>query len=115
MARGRWVCVGRGHGATCRLEHPRRCEKVYPEQENLLSEPTFEPVTNVADAEDHHGEEAPWGATWKCLTPHMRGAGGSLGVSYNTLGPGRIGGLFHWHLREDEVFYVLSGRGAPVR
>jgi uncharacterized cupin superfamily protein len=41
----------------------------------------------------------------------MRAAGGSLGVVQNTLPPGSVGCPFHWHAREDEVFFVLSGRG----
>jgi uncharacterized cupin superfamily protein len=71
----------------------------------------FDPVTNLDEAPTEGGGEAPWGATWKVLTPHMRAAGGSLGVVQNTLPPGNVGCPFHWHAREDEVFFVLSGRG----
>jgi uncharacterized cupin superfamily protein len=41
----------------------------------------------------------------------MRPRGGSLGVNYMRVAPGRTACPFHHHLREDEVFYVLSGRG----
>ncbi|MCA9568945.1 MAG: cupin domain-containing protein [Myxococcales bacterium] len=72
---------------------------------------TFDPVTRTADAPVEGGGEGPWSASWRVLTPHMRDAGGTLGVVENTLPPGAVGCPFHWHLREDEVFYVLSGRG----
>lgn len=74
------------------------------------SEP-FDPVQNVKDAAEYGGGTAPWGASWKVLTPQMRAAGGSLGVVQQTLGPKMVGCPFHWHSKEDEVFFVLSGRG----
>ena len=71
----------------------------------------FDPVTRLANAPAEGGGEAPWTGQYRVLTPHMRAAGGTLGVVHNTLPPGNVGCPFHWHLREDEVFYVLSGRG----
>lgn len=71
----------------------------------------FEPVTNLHDAPVEGGDAAPWSATWRVLTPHMRAAGGTLGVVQQTLPPGGVGCPFHWHLLEDEVFFVQSGRG----
>ena len=71
----------------------------------------FDPVVNLDNAPPEGGGEAPWAGVYKVLTPHMRQAGGTLGVAHNTLFPGSVGCPFHWHLREDEVFYVLSGRG----
>lgn len=72
----------------------------------------FDPVVNVADApEEQHATEAPWAAAWKVLTPRMRDAGGKLGVVRQRLPPGSLGCPFHWHAHEDEVFYVLEGRG----
>jgi uncharacterized cupin superfamily protein len=69
------------------------------------------PVVNLADApEKSHGEGA-WGATYKVLTPSMRPRGGSLGINHMRLAPGHAAVPFHYHLREDEAFYVLSGRG----
>ncbi|MEN0065176.1 MAG: cupin domain-containing protein [Myxococcota bacterium] len=73
---------------------------------------TFDPVTHRDDVTpEGHDDAGPWSSTWRVLTPHMREAGGTLGVVENTLPPGSVGCPFHWHLREDEVFYVLSGRG----
>ena len=77
-----------------------------------MSKTNFEPVINVGDAPVVRPDsKAPWAASWKVLTPHMRGAGGSLGVCQNTLPPGSVGCPFHWHAREDEVFLIQSGRG----
>lgn len=73
---------------------------------------SFEPVTNVQElAWEDSGSEVPWKSSWKVLTPHMREAGGKLGVVLNCLAPGSVGCPFHWHALEDEIFYVLSGRG----
>lgn len=71
----------------------------------------FDPVLHVDSAPVQGDEDTPWGASWKLLTPHMRQAGGSLGVCQTTLRTGMVGCPFHWHAREDEVFFVLSGRG----
>lgn len=54
---------------------------------------------------------ARYGGRYRPLTPSMRPRGGKLGVNHNTLPPGRVMVPFHAHRREDEVFYVLSGRG----
>ncbi|MCP4498389.1 MAG: cupin domain-containing protein [Deltaproteobacteria bacterium] len=72
----------------------------------------FSPITPLSDAPvEGAGGVAPWAATWQVLTPHMRGAGGNLGVVMQTLPAGSVGCPFHWHTREDEVFYVVAGRG----
>ena len=69
-------------------------------------------ITNRDSAPIEGGDEpAPWAASWRVLTPQMRAAGGSLGMVENTLPPGSVGCPFHWHLHEDEVFYVVRGRG----
>jgi uncharacterized cupin superfamily protein len=39
----------------------------------------------------------------------MRPRGGRLGVNHSRLPPGRSMCPFHYHQREDEVFFVLSG------
>lgn len=52
-----------------------------------------------------------WGGFDKVLTPSMRPRGGSLGVSRSRVPPGHTMSPFHSHQREDEVFFVLSGRG----
>jgi uncharacterized cupin superfamily protein len=69
-------------------------------------------VVNVADApeiERKIGEH--WGAVFKILTPGMRPRGGSLGVNLMRVPKGRTTTPFHTHACEDEVFYILSGRG----
>lgn len=63
-----------------------------------------------------HQEASEWqvghyGGSFKVLTPGMRPAGGSLGVNEVRLPPGQVSCPFHYHLREDEVFYIISGRG----
>lgn len=69
------------------------------------------PVCNVADAPERSHGSGAWGATYKVLTPSMRPRGGSLGVNHMRVAPGHAAVPFHYHLREDEAFYVLSGRG----
>jgi len=68
-------------------------------------------VVNVDEAEERMQSSGAWGGHWKDLTPGMRERGGSLGVNRMRLPPGHVMMPFHHHLREDEVFYVLSGRG----
>ena len=68
-------------------------------------------ITNLANAPEERYDEGPWGSTTRVLTPHMRERGGKLGVVMNTLKQGQVGCPFHHHLLEDEVFYVVSGRG----
>jgi uncharacterized cupin superfamily protein len=41
----------------------------------------------------------------------MRPRGGVLGVNVTRLPPGSVGCPFHYHMLEDEVFYVLAGEG----
>lgn len=72
----------------------------------------FDPVTNIADAPVEGGDQkSPWNGQWQVLTPQMRDAGGRLGLVMNRLARGSVGCPFHWHTHEDEVFYVVSGRG----
>ena len=71
----------------------------------------FNPIVNVEDVEEESMVSGAWGGSWKVLTPAMRARGGTLGVNRMRLPPGRAAVPFHYHLREDEVFYVLSGRG----
>jgi uncharacterized cupin superfamily protein len=52
-----------------------------------------------------------YGAAYQNLTPSMRPRGGRLGINRMRLPKGRTTCPFHYHLREDEAFYVLSGRG----
>lgn len=69
-------------------------------------------VVNLDEApeiDDVHGEH--WGSVYKIMTPSMRDRGGSLGVNWNRVPHGRTVCPFHGHQREDEVFFILSGRG----
>src|SRR5687768_16639409 len=68
-------------------------------------------VVNVDEVEETGGESGSWGSYDRRLTPSMRARGGRLGVSRTRIPPGRSGCPFHYHQREDEVFFVLSGRG----
>lgn len=77
-----------------------------------MSNQPFRPITNREDAPIEGGESnAPWAGAYQVLTPHMRDVGATLGVVLNRLPGGSVGCPFHWHAREDEVFYILSGRG----
>ena len=67
-----------------------------------------EPGPLGAEVVEREGE---WAAAYKILTPNMRERGGSLGVCHMRLPPHSAAVPFHYHLREDEVFYVLAGRG----
>lgn len=71
----------------------------------------FSPITNLSNAPTQQAGQTPWGGAYQVLTPEMREAGGRLGVVLNRLPPGNLGCPFHWHAREDEVFYILEGRG----
>lgn len=76
-------------------------------------------VVNQAEvAEIVQMDEAHWGCAFKPLTPALDALGEQekrqrprLGMNLSRVPPGRSGCPFHAHAREDEVFYVLSGRG----
>lgn len=68
-------------------------------------------VVNVDEVEEIVHIKGHWGSAYKILTPGMRPRGGSLGVNQCRVPPGNTTCPFHWHLREDEIFFVLSGRG----
>lgn len=69
-------------------------------------------IVNIDEAPEMERLVGPhWGAAFKMLTPSMRPGGGSLGVNCFRLPPQHAAVPFHSHRREDEVFYVLSGRG----
>jgi uncharacterized cupin superfamily protein len=77
-----------------------------------MSQSDIPHVVNVDEVEEiDHTKGERWGGFDKILTPSMRPKGGSLGVSLSRVPPGRTMCPFHYHLREDEVFFVLSGRG----
>lgn len=76
-----------------------------------MSEPPPKVVNVDEISESEHTRGDHWGAAYKKLTPSMRPRGGRLGVNWMRVPPGRTACPFHSHQREDEVFYVLSGRG----
>lgn len=71
----------------------------------------FKPLTSLSEAKPITTGVLPWKSQYQVLTPQMRGAGGRLGMVMNRLPPGNVGCPFHWHAHEDEVFYIVSGRG----
>jgi uncharacterized cupin superfamily protein len=78
--------------------------------------PSPSPVANARDIpEKLHVDGDHWGGAFKDLTPLLRAAPPApfarLGVNETRLPPGRALCPFHTHAREDEVFYVLRGRG----
>jgi uncharacterized cupin superfamily protein len=73
---------------------------------------THDHVVNVRDVEEEDNTRgAHWGGFDRVLTPSMRPKGGKLGVCHSRIPPGRTMCPFHSHQLEDEVFFVLSGRG----
>jgi uncharacterized cupin superfamily protein len=69
-------------------------------------------IVNVSDAEEQESlEGAYWGQRYQPLTPALDALPGRLGVNLTHVPAGRTSCPFHTHLRDDEVFYVLSGRG----
>lgn len=69
-------------------------------------------VVNAASVKEigsYHGDH--WGGTYKPLTPALDAYTGRLGMNVSRVPPGHSGCPFHTHAREDEVFYVLAGRG----
>jgi len=66
-------------------------------------------VERAGERSHFHGEG--WGGHFRPLTPSMGPNGGALGVNWMRCPPGKAMVPFHTHLREDEAFYVLSGRG----
>ncbi|UTH72888.1 cupin domain-containing protein [Chromobacterium sp. IIBBL 290-4] len=69
-------------------------------------------VVNIHDAPSKDYQEGQhWGGSYQPLTPVLDQQKGRLGVNLTRLPPGRAGCPFHSHALEDEVFYILSGRG----
>jgi uncharacterized cupin superfamily protein len=66
-------------------------------------------VDQVRDTEHTVGEH--WGGSYRPLTPLLDAKVGGLGVNQSRLPPGRTTCPFHYHQREDEVFFILSGLG----
>lgn len=68
-------------------------------------------VLNAADLDEVNHREGRWGGSHVVLTPNTRTLGRGLGVNQSRLPPGCALVPFHFHMREDEVFYILTGRG----
>ncbi|MCC6625346.1 MAG: cupin domain-containing protein [Deltaproteobacteria bacterium] len=73
------------------------------------SSPPF--IVNVADVPEESSYSGQVGGAWKPLTPALAALGGRLGANLSRLPRGYTTCPFHHHLREDEIFFVLSGRG----
>lgn len=68
-------------------------------------------IVNVSSVPETGSVEGHFGAYDRVLTPSMRPRGGRLGLVQVRV-PARTAACpFHHHLREDEVFFILSGRG----
>ena len=68
-------------------------------------------IVNVNDQPESAAARGPYGAADMSLTPSMVPRGGKLGINRVRLGRGQSACAFHYHLREDEAFFVLEGRG----
>lgn len=68
-------------------------------------------IINIDQAEEEVSglDREHWGHTYKALTPAM--GQGRLGANLTRLPPGRAAVPFHAHQLEDEIFYILEGRG----
>lgn len=78
-----------------------------------MNEPAVIPpmVVNVDELPERELTQGQFGAAFQALTPSMRPRGGSLGINRMRLKQGQTTCPFHYHLREDEAFFVLAGRG----
>jgi uncharacterized cupin superfamily protein len=78
-----------------------------------MSDPQNTPpmIVNVDELPEQERPIGQYGAAHQGLTPSMRPRGGSLGINRVRLKKGTSTCPFHYHLREDEAFFVLSGRG----
>jgi len=79
------------------------------EHEHPPAPPRIVNVDSVKEIELTEGEY--WSSAWKPLTPALDVYPGRIGANLTRVPPGKTGCPFHTHAREDEVFFVLSGRG----
>jgi len=68
-------------------------------------------IVNMNDLPEVDRSFGDFGAAFQSLTPSMVPRGGKLGINRMRLAKGRTTVPFHYHLREDEAFFVLEGRG----
>ena len=74
--------------------------------------PSCGPVLIIDEAEEQSSADGEhWGGTYRVLTPCMVANGGDLTMNVSRLPPQRVGCPFHFHVLNDELFYVLSGSG----
>ena len=70
------------------------------------------PIVNVDEVEwIVEAEQGTWGGDFNPLTPMRAKKPGALGMNVSRIRKGHAFCPFHYHLLEDEIFYVLSGRG----
>jgi uncharacterized cupin superfamily protein len=70
------------------------------------------PVLNIDEVEEQNSSDGVyWRGSYKSLTPWMEANGGAVCVNVSRLPPGCVGCPFHYHMVDDEVFYILSGTG----
>jgi uncharacterized cupin superfamily protein len=70
------------------------------------------PIVNIDDIEwTPDAEQGMWGGDSKALSPLLSKKPGALGMNVSRVRKGHTYCPFHYHMREDEIFYVLSGRG----
>ncbi|MCW7540060.1 cupin domain-containing protein [Aquabacterium sp. A7-Y] len=78
----------------------------------MKNEPAPPLVVHVDSVEEvPHLKGEHWGGTYKPLTPALDAHPGRIGANLSRVPPGRSACPFHAHAREDEMFFVLSGRG----
>lgn len=68
-------------------------------------------IVNMNELPEQERVVGHYGAAFQSLTPSMVPRGGRLGINRMRLAKGRATCPFHYHLREDEAFVVLSGKG----
>jgi uncharacterized cupin superfamily protein len=68
-------------------------------------------IVNMNELPEQDRGSGQYGAAFKSLTPSMVPRGGKLGINRMRLKKGKTTVPFHHHLREDEAFVILSGRG----
>jgi uncharacterized cupin superfamily protein len=69
-------------------------------------------IVNIADVtEITQTDGGRWESRDKPLTPALAPRIGHLGVTLTRIPPGKTGCPFHTHQIEDEVFFVLEGKG----
>ncbi len=69
-------------------------------------------IVNIADVPEIAATDGGyWGSYDRPLTPALEPRMGRLGVVATRVAPGQSSCPFHTHQLEDEVFFVLSGRG----